>query len=281
MGVGADTMRDVESGKDGLSRERPKATSRTIDRTSHEPAYVQLVNILRHDIAAGVYQAGDQLPTEAELRAAYDVSPMTVRRAINVLLDQGAVSTTRGRGAFVKPVRLAAASFDLSEFHDLLDDERVTVRLLEARVVVAGPRAAANLAVPEGTRVVSIRRLLERDGEPLVYHRESLLYDPERPIVEAELSVTALRDMFEGGAGAGPKRGELIIHASALTEEEARHVGGSREGAALVLEHLFYGFDDKPMSWGRFVCRGELLQFKASVGVQAPDEPSVQQRRRR
>lgn len=274
-------MRDVESGRDRLNGERPKASSRTIDRASYEPAYVQLVNILRHDIAAGVYQAGDQLPTEAELRAACDVSPMTVRRAINVLLDQGAVSTTRGRGTFVKPVRLAAASFDLSEFHDLLDDERVTVRLLEARVVVAGPRAAANLAVPEGTRVVSIRRLLEREGEPLIYHRESLLYDPERPIVEAELSVTALRDMFEGGAGAGPKRGELVIHASVLTEEEAHHVSGSRGSAALVLEHLFYGFDDKPMSWGRFVCRGELLQFQASVGVQAPHEPSVQQRRRR
>jgi Bacterial regulatory proteins, gntR family len=36
---------------------------------------VQLVNILRHDIAAGVYQASGELPTEAELRAAYDVSP--------------------------------------------------------------------------------------------------------------------------------------------------------------------------------------------------------------
>ena len=281
MRLGADTMRDVENGKDRLSGERPKATSRTIDRDSFEPAYVQLVNILRHDIAAGVYQTGDQLPTEAELRAAYDVSAMTVRRAITMLLDQGAVSTTRGRGTFVKPVRLAAASFDLSEFHDLLDDERVSVRLLEARVVGAGPRAAANLDVPEGTRVVSIRRLLERDGEPLIYHRESLLYDPERPIVEAELSVTALRDMFEGGAGVGPKRGELIIHASVLTEEEARHAGGFPGGAALVLEHLFYGFDDKAMSWGRFVCRGELLQFKASVGVQAPDEPSDRQRRRR
>jgi DNA-binding GntR family transcriptional regulator len=281
MSLEADRMRDVESGRDRLSGERQKATSRTIDRASYEPAYVQLVNILRHDISAGVYQSGDQLPTEAKLRAAYDVSPMTVRRAINVLLDQGAVSTTRGRGTFVKPVRLAAASFDLSELHDLLDDERVTVRLLEARVVSAGARAAANLDIPEGTRVVSIKRLLEREAEPLVYHRESLLYDPERPIVEAELSVTALRDMFEGGAGVGPKRGELVIHASVLTEEEARHVGGLPGGAALVLEHLFYGFDDKPISWGRFVCRGELLQFKASVGVQAPDEPSALQGRRR
>jgi hypothetical protein len=36
-----------------------------------------------------------------------------------------------------------------------------------------------------------------------------------------------------------------------------------------VLEHLFYGYDDKPMSWGRFVCRGDLLQFRAHIGVQA------------
>ena len=198
-----------------------RPTGRGIDRSSYEPAYVQLVNILRQAIAAGEYQAGDQLPTEAELCAAYDVSPMTVRRAISMLLDQGAVSTTRGRGTFVQPLRLSTASFDLSEFHDLLRDETVTAKMLEARVVPAGPRAAANLDVPDGTRVVSIRRLLEREGEPLIYHRESLLYDPERPIVEAELSVTALRDMFEGGAGAGPKRGELVIHASVLTEEEA------------------------------------------------------------
>ncbi len=69
-----------------------------------------------------------------------------------------------------------------------------------------------------------MRRILQRGDEPLIYHRESLVYDPTRPIVEAELDVTALRDMFEGGAGAGPKRGELILHASSLTESEAPHL---------------------------------------------------------
>ena len=174
---------------------------RGIDRSSYEPAYVQLVNILRGAIASGQYQAGDQLPTESELCAAYDVSPMTVRRAIGMLLDQGAVSTTRGRGTFVQPLRLATATFDLSEFHDILAEPGVTARVVEARVLPAGPRAAANLGVPDGTHVVSIRRILQRGDEPLIYHRESLIYDPTRPTVESELDVTALRDMFEGGAG--------------------------------------------------------------------------------
>jgi DNA-binding GntR family transcriptional regulator len=257
-----------------------RPTSRSIDRSSYEPAYVQLVNILRHAIASGEYQAGDQLPTEGELCAAYDVSAMTVRRAINMLLDQGAVSTARGRGTFVLPLRLATASFGLSEFHDLLRDEAVTAKMLEARILPAGPRAAASLNVPDGTRVVSIRRLLLRDEEPLIYHRESLVYDPTRPIVEAELDVTALRDMFEGGAGTGPKRGELIIHASVLTQEEARHLAAAPGSAAWLLEHIFYDYDETPMSWGRFVCRGELLQFRASVGVQVPGEHPKRRRTR-
>ncbi len=230
---------------------------------------MQLVNGLSHAIATGQYRAGDQLPTEAELCAACNVSPMTVRRAIGVLLDRGAVSTTRGRGTFVKPLQLASATFELGAFRELLADPRVEARVLEARVAPAGARAAANLAVGEGTRVVSIRRLLMRGDEPLFYHRESLVYDPTTPTVESELGVTALRDLFEGGVGAGPKQGELIIHASVLTEDEARHVDRPAGSAALVLEHLFYDYDDKPMSWGRFVCRGDLLRFRAHIGVKA------------
>ena len=254
---------------------------RGIDRSSYEPAYVQLVNILRQAIASGQYQAGDQLPTEAELCAAYDVSPMTVRRAIGMLLDRGAVSTTRGRGTFVQPLRLARATFDLSEFHNLLADEAVTAKMIEARVLPAGPRAAANLSVPDGTRVVSIRRILQRGDEPLIYHRESLVYDPTQPIVEAELDVTALRDMFEGGAGSGPKRGELILHASRLSETEAAQLALPAGTGAWVLEHLFYGYDERPLSWGRFICRSDLLQFRASVGAPAPDAPAAGGRGRR
>ena len=134
---------------------------------------------------------------------------------------------------------------------------------------------------PRATRIISIRRLLARGEEPLIYHRESLVYDPTTPTVESELGVTALRDLFEGGVGAGPKHGELIIHASVLTEDEARHVDRPPGSAAWVLEHLFYDYDDAPMSWGRFVCRGDLLQFHARIGVQAPAPETKPRSRRR
>ena len=87
--------------------------------------------------------------------------------------------------------------------------------------------------------------------------------------------------MFEGGAGAGPMRGELIIHASVLTQDEATHLAAPAASAAWVLEHIFYDYDETPVSWGRFVCRGERLQFRAGVGVQTPGDPPGRRRTRR
>lgn len=67
-----------------------------IDREAYEPAYAQLANILRRQIAEGAYRPGDQLPSEAQLCRLYGISPMTVRRSINLLADQGWSAPSRG-----------------------------------------------------------------------------------------------------------------------------------------------------------------------------------------
>ncbi len=85
----------------------------TIDRDSYEPAYAQLVRILRGQIASGQFRPGDRLPSEAQLCERYGVSPMTVRRVINILADQGVVVGEQGRGTFVKALELGTASFHL------------------------------------------------------------------------------------------------------------------------------------------------------------------------
>lgn len=241
--------------------------SLSIDRTSYEPAYVQLVNILRHQMATGVFLPGDQLPSESELRRGYQVSPMTVRRAINILADQGTVTTQQGRGTFVKPMTLGAATFDLRGMLDLLRDERTAVKILETRIVSAVARTARKLGVYEGARVIFIRRLLSHAGEPVLYHREYLIYDPTRPLVEAELEVTSLRGLFDGTGGTDLKWGELSIEAATLDQDEAHHLQGAVGSPAIYLEHIFYDFDDQPASWGWFISCSDRMRFTGVVGI--------------
>ena len=108
-----------------------------IDRDSYEPAYAQLASILRRQVAAGTFRPGDQLPSEAMLCRSYHVSPMTVRRTINMLAEEGVVSTAKGRGTFVKALALSHAAFDLRELQELFKDPRLAVRLLDAHQILA------------------------------------------------------------------------------------------------------------------------------------------------
>lgn len=53
---------------------------------------------LRKAIALGVLADGEQLPAEAELAAQFNISPVTLREALQQLRDQHLVTTRRGRG---------------------------------------------------------------------------------------------------------------------------------------------------------------------------------------
>ena len=238
-----------------------------IDRDSYEPAYAQLANILRRQVAAGTFRPGDQLPSEAMLCQSYQVSPMTVRRTINLLAEEGVVTTFQGRGTFVKALELGRAAFDLQELQDLFNDSAMAVKLLGVRIVSADERTARKLNLAVGERTIYIRRLLTINDEPAFYHREYLVYDPTRPIVEAEMEVTALRGLFDGTGSAMLKRGELSVEACLLNEDEANLLQTPLPTAALYLEHLFYDFDDQPVSWGWFVCRSDYMRFTTRVGI--------------
>ena len=116
-------------------------------------------------------------------------------------------------------------------------------------------------------RAIYIRRLLRTNGIPIFYHREYLIYDATRPVVEAELEVTALQHLFTGSSESILKHGEISIEAAILTDEEAHLLEALQPMAAFRLLHLFYDFDEKPISWGWFIGRADRLRFTTQVGL--------------
>ncbi len=235
-----------------------------IDRDSYEPAYAQLARILSMQIAEGMYRPGDQLPSEAQLVAQFGVSPMTVRRAINLLLSRGIVSTAQGKGTFVRGLAITEATFRLKEVGE--EEAERTVRLLQATILPADERAARKLSVAPGTRVIYLRRLVSRPDGPTMYHREYLIYDPHRPVVEDELQITSLEGLFKGNGGQGLRRGDLCIEAVSLTQEEADLLNVPPGSPAFCLEHIFYDFSNHPVAWGWFICRADRFRLVTRIG---------------
>jgi GntR family transcriptional regulator len=75
-----------------------------LDFRSHIPIYVQLIERVKHLVATGTLQPGDQLPTVRQLAAELRVNFNTVARAYRLLDEAGVISTQQGRGTYVLEV---------------------------------------------------------------------------------------------------------------------------------------------------------------------------------
>jgi len=232
------------------------------------PAYLQIANAISDRIASGLYSAGDQLPTEAQLRVEFAVSPMTVRRAIGLLLDRGLVTTTQGKGTFVRGLDLGEAVFRLQELTDQwVEDASVEVRLLELSIRPAPQRAALALQCEVGAPTVFLRRLLLRRGLPLMYQQEHVVYDEHRPLVESQLQITSLEGLLRAAPGEGLPSGQLSIEAVSLSAEAAELLEVPPGSPAFCLQQSFFDATGHPVSWGWFLCRADQFRLTTQIGA--------------
>jgi DNA-binding GntR family transcriptional regulator len=240
-----------------------------IDRSADQPVYNQLAALLHQQILDGRFNPGEKLPSEMKLVDAYGVSPMTVRRAINLLAAQDVITTIRGKGSFVKAVSIEDAAFYLRDMKSFFSaDQDTTVKVIAARFVPADERMARKLKTQPGSKVIYIRRLIYVGEKPVFYHRGYLVSDPTRPVVEAELEVTELRGVFQGSGNQLIKSGDIYLEATTLDDEEISLLQLAQWTPGMMLEHIFYDFNDQPLSWGWFVCSNEHLKLQTRVGLE-------------
>lgn len=75
-----------------------------IDFRSGLPIYTQIVNQVQAQVAGGILQPGDQLPTVRALAEELRINFNTVARAYRILDEARIISTQQGRGTFITEV---------------------------------------------------------------------------------------------------------------------------------------------------------------------------------
>lgn len=113
---------------------------------------------LRIAITLGVLAEGEQLPSEADLAAQLNISPVTLREALTDLRDKGLVTTRRGRGggtvvAAPLPNQLRAAAEQIRplsslDLRDLADLRRAIAA--ESAVLAARRASRENIGLLAG-----------------------------------------------------------------------------------------------------------------------------------
>lgn len=139
-----------------------------LSRNSFEPLYYQIREDIREKINSGEYPTNSLIPSEAELCEVYNVSRVTVRRAILDLVQEGILTRGKGKGTFVSETYGLTTMNGVQSFtQELLGlNMRPSAKLLSCKIRQADQALRRTLDLSEGEQVVTISRLRLTNNEP-------------------------------------------------------------------------------------------------------------------
>lgn len=226
-----------------------RANTSATTTTVREIRYRQIAHELRERVRTGVYGPGRLLPSEADLGAEFDASRVTVRRALELLRDEGLVDARQGVGWFVAQEPLRQVLGRLVTIEGQLADSgiRPERQVLEFAFVVA---TKAIREVLGAEQVLRVKRVNLADGEPFavvtVWCPAELGQHLSRSDVERspfyELLDVPLRGATQtiGADAASAADARLLGIPPGSPVLRCRRVTTDRSGrAVLVSEHVF------------------------------------------
>ena len=211
--------------------------------------YQQIADEVRVRVSAGELTPGRLLPSEAELSHTYSASRVTVRRALEVLRDEGLVDSRQGFGWFVAadPVRQSLGRLGTIESQLVAEGVRSERRILDFRFLAAPPHVRQVLGADT---VLRVRRLNLADDEPFAlvtvwcperYGAELSRADVERSPFYELLGVelgSAVQTI--GAAAASARDAELLAVPEGSPVLRCERVTSTVDGeVVLVSEHTF------------------------------------------
>lgn len=234
------------------------------------PLYLQLQRRIAEAIAQRRLSPGDSLPPEREMAAMTGLSRVTVRKAVEGLVDAGQLVQRRGSGTFVaaRVERLEQALSLLTSFtEDMARRGRTVDSVWLSRAIHApAPEEVMALGLAAGDRVSRIERVRRSDGVPLAIERASI---PTFALPDPAAVETSLYAVMEA-RGMRPVRAVQRIAAANVTARDAELLGVPAGAAGLRIERIGYLASGRVVEFTRSLYRGDAYDFAVELKL-APD----------
>ena len=235
-----------------------------IEHNSSVPMYIQMADQLSEAIYRGSYKSGDKLPSENSLCQQFGVSRITVRQALNLLVQKDLAFSVHGKGTFVKTPAISHELNKIISFsrvlqlkglsgHTVIQSFQSDILDGEARNRLGG--AASNLNL-----------IGYASQTPVVYYRSFFplelgerMWDAARQ-AEATNAAFSTYDLY-ARVGVKLSRVEQTLGAINANAELERILELPKGKALIVLESIYYSCDGEPLEYKTGYYRSDIYSF--------------------
>lgn len=228
------------------------------------PLYQQLQRALKVAIDQHILSPDDALPAERDLAADFEVSRITVRKALDGLVAEGLLVRRQGSGNFVS----ARVEKNFAMLTSFSEDMRARGRSprsvwLKRSSGTVNPEEALALRLSPGTPVHRFQRLRLADEAPMAIEYATIVASA---LPSLEAVDQSLYEALEQN-GQRPVRALQRLRAVLLTADQAELLKARAGDAGLLVERLGSLRDGRAVEFSQSYYRGDIYDFVAELST--------------
>ena len=237
-------------------------------RRSGVAVWKQIADTLGTEIRDRAFTASGRLPSENELATRFGVNRHTLRQAVAALQNDGLVRIEPGRGTFIQHDLLDYRLSRRTRFSENLQRQGLlpSQQLLTAREMVAPERAAHELKLAKGAKVLMVELLDQANAQTIALataYYPALRFSGLLEMLQLKTGTTEILRHF---GVADYLRSQSRITTQMPSDETARLLKQPVNRPVLCVECLDVDMAGLPIKYGETVFCGDRVQLLISAG---------------
>ncbi len=232
-----------------------------ISKRVSEPLYLQIKKEIRKEIESGKYGVGEIIPTEKDLQERFEVSRITVRKAMEGLAEEGYLIKKQGVGTIIVkdavPFKLGVLGSLSERFAEM--GIKLTSNVLKVERSGADEEIAKKLGIKPGAMILLVKRLRKINGDAAFVATSYI--NGEFGLSADEDFTGSLCKIYEA-RGIKIAANEVGISATLLSKENAALLHVRKNEASLEVTFLAKNSAGKVVEYTQEVFRKDIFDFK-------------------
>lgn len=215
------------------------------------PLYYQIANILRNSIFEGGWQSNSQLPTESRLAHKYRVSRPTIRKAKDILLNEGLICSIKGSGCYVNSQKSwKKPPPTVNNINDILHlGSNTAFKIQECGIISSTDEINQKLQIPKDRFVFQIKGVRLLWDQPISYVTYYIPHHYGLKIPLESINENPLIPQIEKMIGIKIVEGIQSISLGRADKEVAEHIDLKEGDAVITVKTVYFGEDNQPVEY--------------------------------
>jgi GntR family transcriptional regulator, N-acetylglucosamine utilization regulator len=227
--------------------------------------YNQVADYWRFQIKNKLFQPGAQLPTEQDLMKLHNVSRITIKQAMRILVDEGLVTVRQGKGTFVSEGK---KQWELSKLSSFTEDiksrgHKPGTKVLK-KEICNGAFEQLNLT-DASSSTIAIERLRLENDDPIGIELIRLPYDLFYNIYDDIKDNESIYDLVEKKTGLKLAYGTEFLEASLADHNMSQILQIPSKSPVMKFERISYLSNDRPVEYTSSIYRSDKYRFKVTL----------------